>query len=121
MLVMVQIVAAQRMRSDTQSDCAEVSRTRQQSPMALNSTPHFAAAKYARLAGCAYLAVVLLGLFGETWVRGTLLVPSLAEVLFPAILVPAFVGVLAPCLWLMVKGVESQAWQSQVTESNSSK
>jgi Domain of unknown function (DUF4386) len=53
--------------------------TRQQSPMALNSTPHFAVSKYARLAGCAYLAIILLGLFGEAWVRGTLLMPGDAQ------------------------------------------
>jgi hypothetical protein len=34
-----------------------------------------------------------------------ILAPSLANRLFPAILVPAFIGELSLCLWLLVKGV----------------
>lgn len=42
-----------------------------------------------------------------------ILSPSLASQLFPAILLPAFVGELAFCLWLMFKGVDLPLWQRQ--------
>ncbi len=53
--------------------------------MAFNSTLVFDAPKYARLAGCAYLAVIVLGLFGEALVRATLLVPGDAQATFTKI------------------------------------
>ncbi len=34
-----------------------------------------------------------------------LLAPSLAHKMFPAIVLPALIGELATCLWLLVKGV----------------
>ncbi|MFN3629805.1 MAG: DUF4386 family protein, partial [Casimicrobiaceae bacterium] len=39
-----------------------------------------------------------------------LLAPKLAAAMFPAILLPAFVGELALALWLIVKGVDLQHW-----------
>ena len=39
-----------------------------------------------------------------------LLAPTIAEALFPAILLPAFVGELAFCLWLVAKGVNLERW-----------
>lgn len=40
-----------------------------------------------------------------------LLAPAFADVLFPAILVPAFLGELSLCLWLLVKGVNVSKWK----------
>jgi len=37
--------------------------------------------------------------------------PPLASNLFPAILVPALIGESAFCLWLLIKGIESTAWE----------
>jgi hypothetical protein len=37
--------------------------------------------------------------------------PSLASVLFPAILAPAFIGESSFCLWLLIKGVDVDAWK----------
>jgi Domain of unknown function (DUF4386) len=39
-----------------------------------------------------------------------LLAPTVADAIFPAILVPAFVGELSLCLWLLVKGVNVPKW-----------
>jgi len=41
-----------------------------------------------------------------------LLAPALASRLFPAILVPAFVGEASLCLWLLVKGVNVEKWKA---------
>ena len=43
-----------------------------------------------------------------------LLAPSLAARLFPAIVVPAFLGELATCLWLIVKGVNVAGWKARL-------
>jgi hypothetical protein len=40
-----------------------------------------------------------------------ILSPSLADRLFPAILLPAFVGETSVCLWLLVKGVNVEKWR----------
>jgi len=40
-----------------------------------------------------------------------ILSPPLASSLFPAILVPAFIGESAFCLWLLIKGVAPAAWE----------
>jgi hypothetical protein len=44
-----------------------------------------------------------------------LLAPSLAAALFPAVLLPAFVGELALCLWLIVKGVDERRWEQRLS------
>lgn len=41
-----------------------------------------------------------------------LLAPAFAAALFPGVLLPAFVGELSLCLWLIVKGVNLDAWAS---------
>jgi hypothetical protein len=41
-----------------------------------------------------------------------LLAPPFANMLFPAILVPAFIGELSLCLWLLVKGVNISKWEA---------
>jgi hypothetical protein len=43
-----------------------------------------------------------------------LLAPAWADALFPAVLLPAFVGELALALWLIVKGVNVQRWAASV-------
>ena len=40
-----------------------------------------------------------------------ILSPAVANRLFPAILVPAFVGEASLCLWLLIKGVNVQRWR----------
>lgn len=40
--------------------------------------------------------------------------PPLQDTLFPAILLPAFLGESAMCLWLLVKGVDEAKWQSML-------
>ena len=42
-----------------------------------------------------------------------LLAPDIASRLFPAILIPAFIGEASLCLWLLVKGVNVEKWQLQ--------
>ncbi len=42
------------------------------------------------------------------------LAPALANRLFPAILLPAFVGELSLCLWLLIKGVNVERWEEKV-------
>ncbi len=42
-----------------------------------------------------------------------LLAPALADKMFPAILAPAFVGELAMCLWLLIKGVDVLKWDER--------
>lgn len=41
------------------------------------------------------------------------LAPAVQGVLFPAILLPAFLGETAMCLWLLVKGVEVASWHGK--------
>jgi len=40
--------------------------------------------------------------------------PSLADKMFPAIVLPAFIGELATCVWLIVKGVNVSKWNERV-------
>jgi len=40
-----------------------------------------------------------------------LISPTFAHLIFPAILVPAFIGELSLCLWLLVKGVNVPKWE----------
>ena len=44
-----------------------------------------------------------------------LLSPKFAHIIFPTILVPAFIGELSFCLWLIVKGVNVPKWNKQVS------
>ncbi len=44
-----------------------------------------------------------------------LLAPNVANRLFPAILIPAFVGEASLCLWLLVKGVNLEKWKLQAS------
>jgi len=44
-----------------------------------------------------------------------LLAPTFANMIFPAILVPAFIGELSLCLWLLVKGVNVPKWEKQAS------
>jgi hypothetical protein len=43
-----------------------------------------------------------------------LLSPALASKLFPAIVLPAFIGELATCVWLLVKGLNVSKWDERV-------
>ncbi len=43
-----------------------------------------------------------------------LLAPAIADKMFPAILLPAFVGELSTALWLLVKGVNVSKWDERV-------
>ena len=42
-----------------------------------------------------------------------LVAPAVAARLFPAILLPAFVGEASLCVWLLVKGVNVEQWNPQ--------
>ena len=56
---------------------------------------------------------VLLQVAGFSYLANSgamLLAPGLAQAIFPAVLVPAFVGELAVCLWLVFRGVDAQRW-----------
>ena len=43
-----------------------------------------------------------------------LLSPALADKMFPAIVLPAFIGELSTCLWLIVKGVNTAKWDERL-------
>ncbi len=43
-----------------------------------------------------------------------ILSPDLSNRLYPAILIPAFVGEASLCLWLLVKGVDVERWNARV-------
>ncbi len=45
------------------------------------------------------------------------LAPGLASSLLPAILLPAFIGELSLCLWLLVKGVNADKWRSRAVQT----
>ena len=44
-----------------------------------------------------------------------LLAPTFANMIFPVILIPAFIGELSLCLWLLFKGVNMPKWEKQVS------
>jgi Domain of unknown function (DUF4386) len=44
-----------------------------------------------------------------------ILAPTFANQIFPAVLVPAFIGEASLCLWLLVKGVNVQRWKEQAS------
>ncbi|MFB3922095.1 MAG: DUF4386 domain-containing protein [Terriglobia bacterium] len=46
-----------------------------------------------------------------------ILAPSIANRMFPTILVPAFIGEASLCLWLLVKGVNAERWAEQAGEA----
>ena len=43
-----------------------------------------------------------------------ILSPGFANLIFPAVLVPPFIGELSLCLWLIVKGVNVSKWNAQL-------
>ncbi len=43
-----------------------------------------------------------------------LLAPALADKMFPAILLPAFMGELSAAAWLIVKGVNASKWDERL-------
>jgi hypothetical protein len=47
-----------------------------------------------------------------------LLAPELAAKMFPIALLPAFIGELTTCLWLIVKGVNLSKWGQQVSAND---
>lgn len=55
--------------------------------------------------------IVVAGLSYLTNSFALLLAPSFAASIFPAILMPAFIGELSLCLWLIVKGVNLERWR----------
>jgi hypothetical protein len=56
------------------------------------------------------LLMLLAGVSYLTNSFALILAPSLASALFPAVLVPAFVGELSFALWLVFKGVNIEQW-----------
>lgn len=46
-----------------------------------------------------------------------LLAPTTAALISPAILLPAFIGELAFCLWLLLKGVNVEQWEKRALAS----
>ena len=60
------------------------------------------------------LLMLLAGLSYLTNSFALLLAPSVATLIFPGVLVPAFVGELSLCVWLIVKGVNMKQWEQRV-------
>ena len=59
----------------------------------------------------------LLAVAGACYVLNSvalLLEPRVAALLFPWVLVPAFLGELALSLWLLLRGVDARAWQARL-------
>jgi Domain of unknown function (DUF4386) len=59
---------------------------------------------------------VLMQIAGVSYLTNSfalLLAPDLANRLFPAILLPAFVGEASLCLWLIVRGVDVEKWRER--------
>lgn len=60
---------------------------------------------------------VLMQIAGVSYLTNSfalLLAPDLANRLFPAILLPAFVGEASLCLWLVVRGVNVEKWRERL-------
>ncbi len=56
---------------------------------------------------------VLMQIAGVSYLTNSyalLVVPAVADLLFPWVLLPAFVGEASLCLWLLVKGVDARRW-----------
>ena len=49
-----------------------------------------------------------------------LLAPSVAALIFPAVLLPAFLGEPALAVWLVVKGVEEKNWSQKISSQRAS-
>jgi hypothetical protein len=47
-----------------------------------------------------------------------ILAPSVADRLFPGILIPAFIGETSLCLWLLIKGVNIEKWNAQASTAS---
>jgi Domain of unknown function (DUF4386) len=61
---------------------------------------------------------VLMQLAGLSYLTNSfalILSPSLADRLFPAVLLPAFVGEASLCLWLLAKGVNVSKWKARAS------
>ena len=61
---------------------------------------------------------VLMAIAGLSYLTNSfalILAPTFANRIFPAILVPAFVGEASLCLWLLVKGVNVPKWKEQAS------
>jgi hypothetical protein len=59
---------------------------------------------------------VLMAIAGLSYLTNSfalLLAPTFADLIFPAILIPALVGEASLCLWLLVKGVNVEKWNLQ--------
>jgi hypothetical protein len=52
------------------------------------------------------LLMIMAGLCYLTNTFAMILAPAFADAIFPAILIPGFIGELSLCLWLIVKGVK---------------
>jgi Domain of unknown function (DUF4386) len=50
-----------------------------------------------------------------------ILAPTLADMLFPAVLIPAFIGEASFCVWLLVKGVDVPKWEARAGVSTASR
>jgi hypothetical protein len=60
---------------------------------------------------------ILQGMAGVCYLTNSfsrLLFPSFADKLVPAILLPAFIGELGTCLWLIVRGLNTSKWDERV-------
>ena len=66
---------------------------------------------------------VLMAIAGLSYLTNSfalILAPTFANRIFPAILVPAFVGEASLCLWLLVKGVNVPKWKEQASATGAS-
>ena len=62
------------------------------------------------------ILVVMLQIAGVCYLINSfalILAPSFANTIFPAILIPSFIGELSLCLWLLVKGVNETKWEEK--------
>ena len=62
--------------------------------------------------------ILIAGLCYLTNSFALLLAPAFAASIVPGILAPAFIGELALCLWLIIKGVNMEQWKRQVALSH---
>jgi Domain of unknown function (DUF4386) len=65
------------------------------------------------LPGILGILIQIAGLCYLTNSFAMILAPAFANLIFPIILVPAFIGELSICLWLLVKGVNVAKWKEQ--------